>query len=321
MRGKFNGKKKGGAVESTNKPKEAPPTPIISDAEPGPPWYESNLFWGGLAISVAVVLTVVGRKYFPSIVFLAWLPAMVAVWRATSVLKPQTRRVGARFLGAVVLAFGLWALYKWLPPAGESAQSSPIPRPLVPLATPNSPPLQVLTKPHESPAPPPPNQPTFKEALGDFVALVGGTQYSVSQLSTKQKPTRIIAFGDTPAITAYVEHDKLYVDTLLYYAPDKPPLQLVHNQLNGTPPQWDRNFDDSAVEIVDEKLTPRFQLVYKNTRTVVLRGVFQFRDGAAVFGDHANYFIGSREKEVNIARIFKYPSRLHQGEELADVTH
>ncbi len=170
-----------------------------------------------------------------------------------------------------------------------------------------------------APLPQLPKQPTFKEAPGNFVALVGGTQYSVSHLSTRQKPTRIIAFGDSPAITAYVENDRFYVDALLYYAPDKSPLHLVHNELKGRPPQWDRNFDDSAIEIVDERLTPRFQLIYMNARTVVLRGVFQYRDGAAVFDEHANYFIGSREKEVNITRIFRYPSRLHQGEELPDV--
>lgn len=175
-------------------------------------------------------------------------------------------------------------------------------------------------KPQSAKGPPPAKRPTFKETLGDFVAFVGGHQYSVSRLSTKQKPTIIISFGNSPAITAYVEADKLYVDALLYYAPDKPPLHLVHNELKGRPPQWDRNFDDSAIEIVDDKLTPRFQMIYMDTRTVVVHGVFQFPDGAAVFGsERADYYTGSREKGINIPRIFEYPSRLYQGKELSDV--
>jgi hypothetical protein len=47
--------------------------------------------------------------------------------------------------------------------------------------------------------------------------------------------------------------------------------------------------------------------------------VFQFPDGAAVFGEkRANYFVGSRENAVDINRIFRYPSRLYKGQELAD---
>jgi hypothetical protein len=172
-----------------------------------------------------------------------------------------------------------------------------------------------------APLPPPAKQPTFKEAPGDFVVIVAGTPHTISQLSTRESPTSVAPFGDSRAIKAYVEDGRLYVDALLYYAQDKPPLQLIHNELKGRPSKWDRNFDNSAIEIVDENLVPRFQLIYKDARTILLRGVFQFPSGAVVFEDRARFFVGSLENTVGIVRIFKYPSRLHQGAELPDVSH
>lgn len=144
----------------------------------------------------------------------------------------------------------------------------------------------------------------------------GGHPHRIGESSTKESPSKIAPFGDSRSITAYIEGRKLYVDALLYYAPDEPPLQLTHNELEGRPRKWDRNLDDSALEIVDENLVPRFQLIYKDARTVLLRGVFQFRGGAVVFEEDAShFFIYSRENEVKIARIFQYPSRIHQGQE------
>jgi hypothetical protein len=156
---------------------------------------------------------------------------------------------------------------------------------------------------------------TFKEIPGGFVVIIGGTEHAVSRSSTKQHPSNIAPFADARAIQAYIENDKVYVDAVLYYSPGQS-LQLAHNELRDRPPKWDVNFDDSAIEIVDEKLIPRFQLIYKDARTVILRGVFQFPSGSVVFEDHARFFIGSTEDTVNIARLFKYPSRLHKGEEL-----
>lgn len=172
-----------------------------------------------------------------------------------------------------------------------------------------------------NPIGPPEKEPTFKEALGDFVVVLGGHVHRISKLSTKGNPARIAPFGDSRSITAYVEGGKLYVDALLYYAPDEPPLELTHNELGGTPRKWDRNFDDSALEIVDENLVPRFQLIYKDARTVLVRGVFQFQRGAVVFEENAShFFIFSRENEVKITRIFQYPSRLHQGQERLEIS-
>ena len=126
-----------------------------------------------------------------------------------------------------------------------------------------------------------------------------------------------------PTISAYIENNRLYVDTLLYYDSDKEPLMLVHNELLNPPRTWDRNFDNSAIEIVDEKGIPRFQLIYKDDQTVMICGVFEFKDDpyrAVVVTDHnRDFFEGSKADRINIDPLFRYPSRLHKGEELPGV--
>ena len=161
--------------------------------------------------------------------------------------------------------------------------------------------------------------PTFKVIPGDFLVILGGHEYSVSPDSSRTHPTNIAPFGDSRAIQAYVDHRVLCVDVNLYYDANKS-LKLTGNVLRDYPRKWDVNSDKSAIEIVDDKLVPRFQLVYKDARTAELRGVFQFPSGAVVFDEKAHFFWGSLEDKVNITRLFKYPSRLYQGEESSGVS-
>jgi hypothetical protein len=113
---------------------------------------------------------------------------------------------------------------------------------------------------------------------------------------------------------------RLFVDAQLFYAPNTLPLRLRHNELTHRPPQWDSNFDESAIEIVDEKAKPRFQLIYHDQHTVFLRGIFQFTDRVVVLEENKRrYFVGSIEAEMETGCIFKYPSRLYKGQELSDV--
>jgi hypothetical protein len=156
--------------------------------------------------------------------------------------------------------------------------------------------------------------PTFTRVLGDFAVIAGGQEY---------KPGTIAVFGEsTPSIHAYVNNGKLFVDAQLYSAPNKPSLKLVRNQLMPMPPQWDSNFDASAIEVVDELGKPRFQLIYHDPHTVLLRGVFQFENRVLVVEEHNRRFaLGTSDAEMQTGRLFKYPSRLYQGQELEPAPH
>jgi hypothetical protein len=168
-------------------------------------------------------------------------------------------------------------------------------------------------------------KPTFTEARRDFVLIAGGSshKYPVNKSSTAADPSRIKVFGETiPALSAYVEDDRLFVDTQLYYARDKPPLQLVHNEVRNRPPEWDSNSDKTAIEIVDESKKPRFQLIYHDPHTVLLRGIFQFENRAVVLEeDKTRFLFGSGADEMETGPIFMYPSRLYKGKEVPNVRH
>jgi len=180
----------------------------------------------------------------------------------------------------------------------------------------NTPTTTLARTPKETPVPPRPKQ-LFTES-GPFFVLAGSNDYKISEGSSQQRPSEIHLYGESPAvIKAYVEDGKIYVDALLDVGIGKKPLRLVHNDLRDRPPRWDRNFDGSAIEIVDENLVPRFQLIYKDKLTAQLCGVFRFGDRAAVINSqNVHYFQNSYENAVDIHRVFEYPSRLHLGVEL-----
>lgn len=153
--------------------------------------------------------------------------------------------------------------------------------------------------------------PTFTQVLGDFVVIAAGRKY---------KPGLITLFGESnPSLSAYVDNGGFYVDAELYYAKDKPPLKLVRNRLIERPSEWDSNFDGSAIEVVDGNGRPRFQLIYHDPRTIFLRGIFQF-DGRVVILEERNsrFAVGSTDLHMQTGPLFKYPSRLYQGQELAE---
>jgi hypothetical protein len=203
----------------------------------------------------------------------------------------------------------LWDRLSYTPksPPEKTEQHKPdvAPGPLMP--PPSSPsvssPVPSKTKP----------EPTFARVLGDFVVIAGGREY---------KPGAITVFGEKkPAISAYVEDGKLFVDAQLYSTVGRPPLRLVKNKLMATPPQWDTNFDNSAIEVVDEQGKPRFQLIYHDPHTVFLRGIFQFENRVVVIEEKNQRFaVGSTLAEMETKPLFKYPSRLYQGQELGSVT-
>jgi hypothetical protein len=162
--------------------------------------------------------------------------------------------------------------------------------------------------------------PTFTES-GKYYVLVGSKDYEVSKESTQQEPTEVTLLGESPSsIKTYVERGTILVDALLDMGHGKEPIKLIHNELQNRPPRWDMNEDSSAIEVVDENLTPRFQLVYRDHLRAQLCGVFSFTNRALIANQtNFHFYQGSsyRESDIDIHRLFAYPSRLHAHEELA----
>jgi len=156
-------------------------------------------------------------------------------------------------------------------------------------------------------------EPTFSEEDGPFTVVFSS---GVLHFGKDQKEADLLSIEGKPVAKAFVENNKLYVDAILSDGLGGPPVELKHNRLTFRNQRWDRNYDDSALEIVTNDLVPIFQLVYRNPRTVVVRGIFIIQNKVIVADE--NRVMIDPPSPVNAAfkRIFKYPSRIHQGEEL-----
>ncbi len=93
----------------------------------------------------------------------------------------------------------------------------------------------------------PKKEPTFKD-VSPFTVIVGSNSVEISKDASGEKPQHIVKIGDTDVIDAYVENNKLYVNTILYGSPILASVEIKHNEFIVRPPQWDRNFDDTALE-------------------------------------------------------------------------
>ena len=159
-------------------------------------------------------------------------------------------------------------------------------------------------------------EPTFKEISGPFRVVVGSNSMILSEANTRDKPIHMIKFGDFASMDAYVEKGKVYVNAVLFGDDNREAVALKHNEFSSPPAKWDRNFDDTALEIVDGNLVPRFQLIYKDTRTVIINGVYKYPGGLVVMTDDGMTINPTPPLRFTMKRIFKYPSRLYQGQEI-----
>jgi hypothetical protein len=172
----------------------------------------------------------------------------------------------------------------------------------------------------------PKKETTFKEVLGPFVVIAGSNTNEIPASASKNHPVPALMWkiGDVKDFaSAYIEDGRLYVDTSLYSGPSLPPVEIKDNNFIVRPTNWDRNFDDTALEIVDENLLPRLQLIYKNPHTVILNGIFVFhsdsgKTGVMIIDEERMTLNPSEPITPNLRRIFKYPSRHYLGQELEE---
>ncbi len=75
-------------------------------------------------------------------------------------------------------------------------------------------------------------------------------------------------------VTMYTIDGHLYVDVIIWKNSGVDDISIKRNKLSGTPDGWDVNSNSRAFEVVDSSLLPMFQLIYKSTSEIELRGIF-----------------------------------------------
>jgi hypothetical protein len=157
----------------------------------------------------------------------------------------------------------------------------------------------------------------FRQKNGDVRLTLGNIQLilPVSPDQTVKHPFKDF-LGSRMLLT--VEDGKMWCDVRYAAAFGMPQMKLERNALIGLPSEWDCNSSDRALEIVNEKLVPIFQIYYKNDFHIVLKGAVINTNTLALTTDTNTTFIRnvklSREETMTLIeglklkRIFKYPS-------------
>lgn len=163
--------------------------------------------------------------------------------------------------------------------------------------------------------------PTFRERVENVYLTIGpsSTEYKFADLEKAHVP---VDFGGYSPISLYIENKKLYADVTLFGSPELPAINIKRNEFHTPPPQWDINSNDTALEVVNEKKIPIFQLYYKNQSHthISINGYFPQPGGRAASLMMEDGFIPVAAPDPNLPpefllkRIFRYPAWKYPGQ-------
>jgi hypothetical protein len=158
--------------------------------------------------------------------------------------------------------------------------------------------------------------PRFTERPRSFTIIAGDNRLDIAAEKEAQFPR--LHTGGTQPFSAHLSPDNsICVDADVYAGSNRPAITVRDNVIVGKPQHWDRNSDDTAVEIVNERGDPVFQLEYLDKMTASLKGVFVSKGRFTVSDDTGALRFGMLPKgpiTYSLARLFKYPSARFPGQ-------
>ncbi len=120
-------------------------------------------------------------------------------------------------------------------------------------------------------------------------------------------------FGLKP-FKMHVKDGVLYVDFTA--VGPKGSIKVVDNEFTVSSPDWDKNSNDRAFEVVDQNGLPVFQMVRNGIDKITVKGIF-LMPGGVLIGDDKGVLVGRVPKEqvsgATIKPIFKYPAWKYPG--------
>jgi len=126
----------------------------------------------------------------------------------------------------------------------------------------------------------------------------------------------------TPLISLYAQDDKkLYADVTLFSPLTGQAFVLKKDTFSRYAP-WDVNYNDRAIEVVDQNETPIFHLIRETDTILRIDGLLRMKDSILFLGRGGTYVGVLLGKDANnyvpppdfLPKIFKYQSWKYQGE-------
>jgi hypothetical protein len=164
----------------------------------------------------------------------------------------------------------------------------------------------------------PPELPAGQESV--WVKFGGAeVQYGVSELGGNQPPMPRIVLPGGILVTPYIKNNRLFVKVPTPFGDSENTTVQMNNEMDAKiPTNWDRNYDSTRFEIVDDSKLPVLQVEYNQPFEVAVYGIFVAANGAVsvAFGDDISG-VAPNFPLPNIPERkawFKYPSTEHLGD-------
>jgi hypothetical protein len=157
-------------------------------------------------------------------------------------------------------------------------------------------------------------EPTFTTDIDRIEVVIGGTTVRWP-LDAFERPQGypLAETWDVP-LRIYVTDSRPSIDANIHRGSGLEFVEIEKNQLAHLPTGWDRNSNERAVEIVDERQRPIFQMIYEPPNRVIVNGVF-VSDSSVVPIQVNQAIIPIQPEAITYpSRIFKYPSSHNLGE-------
>lgn len=127
------------------------------------------------------------------------------------------------------------------------------------------------------------------------------------------------------SISMYLKDGKPFVDVKMWGGGgergDQYEVELIQNEFTVRPREWDRNFNDEALEVIDNTGRPILQVYYKSANEIVINGVFRSLLHMVYASEETGVETrlipkseGAKPTPPPLKKMFRYPSIKHRGE-------
>jgi hypothetical protein len=130
----------------------------------------------------------------------------------------------------------------------------------------------------------------------------------------ENSPTNLFLYDKDILVKAILRNGKVLITAHIFAGPRGQPAEIEENTFKLVDPSWDRNYDETAFEIVNENNNPVLQVIYKTQHDVAVYGIFKGSARDVFYVTPNGMFINSLSP-IQLKRLFKYPSRKYLGQE------
>ena len=176
----------------------------------------------------------------------------------------------------------------------------------------------------------PPPTLAFKEAASAYLFSLSCMNFKPSGgllsgiESGKPTPFITMKYEDgtlVPLISPYATDGKFYVDVTLFSPVTGEAFKLRKDTFSRLMPTWDVNFNDRAIEVVDQNGTAIFQLIRKSDSILEIAGLIRTKNAVWFLGQNGTYASALIGEQANkyvpppdfLPKLFKYPSWKYPG--------